>query len=309
MCLLRGRPLAAGLLQALRGGLRPGARLLGVNPGGLRARLRVLGRLLRRLELAPGMPLVGASGREPLPPLRLGPPLSRRAPLGLGAPLGSVVRRLAALPAARGGLAALSRRLARRSRRPSPSLGSLRGSRASPPVALPALPSLGAVRSRPRAGGAAAVIPPNPPIAARSRTNRPARSSSPVSSSRAAAWSVSLIFSRSAGVGRSPASAASSAASPASPATSSRSFAAALWNALRSPPASNSSCAALSSSPAASSRSTPLARRRASWFSAHAATVGLRSALTASASSRLPSLRSAFARSSRARVNSPGGRA
>ena len=205
----------------------------GVRLRRLRALLRVLDRALRRLELAPRVPLVGAGDGERLPVgLRLAA-ARRFAALFLGDPSWEA-RRRGAWPAVR--------RPSRRSRR-SPRAPSRAGRRGAP-------------RPSPRPVPLRAASPPPSP-AGRRRARRP----------RSPSWRVrrELRHQR-----RARAVAAS-------------------WKPERSPPASSSSWAARRSSPADSSSSRSFLRRRVSWFSAHAATVGLRSALTALAASRSPS--------------------
>ena len=186
-----------------------------------------LGRLRAFLRV-----LHGALGR-----LQLAPRVPLVGPRGR---VSALARRAAAGRCARAG----ALRARRPCRRPSRSPASLRAGAAGGP------PSAGRVRRR---------LAPKPPTASRSFTSRPARSSSAVSSSSAAAWSVSATFSCRP-LPRSPASLAMRGgvggqlrhqlafARPPPPGTPSG---------RRRP--SSSSCAARSSSPADSSRSRSFA--------------------------------------------------
>ena len=72
-------------------------------------------------------------------------------------------------------------------------------------------------------------------------------------------------------------------------------------------PAKIADCASRSALPASPSSRIVFGWVRATWFTAQAATVGLRSAFTRAAPSRSPSLRRRFASSSRSRMKSSSG--
>ena len=147
-----------------------------------------------------------------------------------------------------------------------------------------------------------------PAACARARL-RPPATSSRASGSIAPACSVSRTRSMVASERSPPLALSSPRAASTRRSTAARSRSVASRSFAPEPlPASTASCAADSWSPAFHSVARRRFCERTAWLAAHAATVGLPSALTAAASSRRPSARSSLASASRSPTNSSRGR-